>query len=102
MAQANELMKTFADNQTDLSGSGAKMPPVGSLAGATATTASDGRGCRIWADTMEPLLTKLLATAQANYDWNSIRSYAVGLVVSNANDFRDSDTSRLGNIVEIF
>ena len=64
MAQANELIKTFADNQTvyylDLS---AKMPPVGDSwlgLGPDKLHPTDV-GYQIWADTMEPLLTKLLA-----------------------------------------
>jgi lysophospholipase L1-like esterase len=67
MAQANELIKTFADNQTvyylDLA---AKMPPVGDSwlgLGPDKLHPTDV-GYQIWADTMEPLLTKLLATGQ--------------------------------------
>ena len=64
MTQANELIKTFADNQTvfylDLA---AKMPPVGDSwlgLGPDKLHPTDV-GYQIWADTMEPLLTKLLA-----------------------------------------
>ena len=64
MAQANELIKPFADNQTvyylDLA---AKMPPVEDSwlgLGPDKLHPTD-TGYQIWADTMEPLLTKLLA-----------------------------------------
>ena len=63
MAQANDLIKQFADNQTiyylDLA---AKMPPV-AIAGWVwgRTSCIPDVGYQIWADTMEPLLSKLLA-----------------------------------------
>ncbi len=67
MAQANEILKTFADDQTvyylDLA---AKMPPVGDSwlgLGPDKLHPTDV-GYQIWADTMEPLLTKLLGTGQ--------------------------------------
>jgi lysophospholipase L1-like esterase len=67
MTQANEILKTFADNQTvfylDLA---AKMPPVGDSwlgLGPDKLHPTDA-GYQIWADTMEPLLVKLLGTGQ--------------------------------------
>jgi lysophospholipase L1-like esterase len=67
MAQANELIKTFADNQTvyylDLA---AKMPPVGDSwlgLGPDKLHPTDA-GYQIWADTMEPLLGRLLEAGQ--------------------------------------
>ena len=64
MAQANDLIKNFADNQTvyylDLA---AKMPPVGDSwvgLGPDKLHPTDV-GYQLWADSMEPLLTKLLA-----------------------------------------
>ncbi len=64
MAQANDLIKAFADNQTvyylDLA---AKMPPVGDSwlgLGPDKLHPTDA-GYQIWADTMEPLLGRLLA-----------------------------------------
>jgi beta-glucosidase len=64
MAQANDLIKNFADNQTvyylDLA---AKMPPVGDSwvgLGPDKLHPTDA-GYQLWADSMEPLLTKLLA-----------------------------------------
>jgi lysophospholipase L1-like esterase len=64
MAQANEILKTFGDDQTvfylDLA---AKMPPVGDNwlgLGPDKLHPTDA-GYQIWADTMEPLLTRLLA-----------------------------------------
>ena len=67
MNQANEILKTFADDQTvfylDLA---AKMPPVGDSwlgLGPDKLHPSDA-GYQIWADTMEPLLTRLLAAGQ--------------------------------------
>jgi len=67
MNQANEILKTFADDQTvfylDLA---AKMPPVGDSwlgLGPDKLHPTDA-GYQIWADTMEPLLTRLLAAGQ--------------------------------------
>jgi lysophospholipase L1-like esterase len=68
MSQANEILKTFGDDQTvfylDLA---AKMPPVGDSwlgLGPDKLHPSDA-GYQIWADAMEPLLTKLLGAGQS-------------------------------------
>jgi lysophospholipase L1-like esterase len=68
MAQANDILKTFADDQTvyylDLA---AKMSPVGDSwlgLGPDKLHPTDA-GYQIWADTMEPLLGKLLGTGQS-------------------------------------
>ena len=67
MNQANEILKTFADDQTvfylDVA---AKMPPVGDswLGLGPDKLHTTEAGYQIWADTMEPLLTRLLGAGQ--------------------------------------
>ncbi len=68
MADTNDIIRTFADDRTvfflDLA---AKMPPTGdNWQGLSADKLHPNRsGYQIWADAMEPLLTRLLASGPA-------------------------------------